>query len=158
MPAETATTASAASIAVRSQNDDSAYPPPSCSAFHGRNGSREWVVTTCGASWSNLATWPAKLAYHVCECKMSASPVAAAIDRSVDIVSRAGFAPTSSSVGLGRCAKTPGSSRGVAEAVHLDLDESPKLAGEVLDVHSGAAVDLGWVLAGEQRDSHEWQR
>ncbi len=27
--------ASAASIAVRSHQDDSAYPPPSCSAFHG---------------------------------------------------------------------------------------------------------------------------
>ena len=44
----TATTASAASYAVRSAQLDSRYPPPSCSAFHGRSGSSECAVTTCG--------------------------------------------------------------------------------------------------------------
>ena len=33
---------------MRSANDETAYPPPSCSAFHGRSGSSEWAVTTCG--------------------------------------------------------------------------------------------------------------
>ena len=40
--------ASAASTAVFSTQDDRAYPPPNCSAFHGRSGSRLCVVTTCG--------------------------------------------------------------------------------------------------------------
>ena len=48
MPSETATTADAWVAASRSAQDDSAYPPPSCSAFHGRSGSRECIVTTCG--------------------------------------------------------------------------------------------------------------
>ncbi len=47
---------------------------------------------------------------------------------------------------------------GVAEAVHLDVDEPSQLAGEVLDVHASAAIDLRGVLAGEQRDSHDRQR
>jgi hypothetical protein len=37
-----------------------------------------------------------------------------------------------------------------AEAVHRQLDKLPQLAREVLDVHAGAAVDLGWVLAREK--------
>ncbi len=47
---------------------------------------------------------------------------------------------------------------GVAEAVHLDVEEPAQLAGEVLDVHAGAPVDLRGVFAGEQRDSHDRQR
>ena len=46
--AETAMIASAASSAVRSQKLESAYPPPSCSDFHGRSGSRLCTVATCG--------------------------------------------------------------------------------------------------------------
>jgi len=38
--------------------------------------------------------------------------------------------------------------------VHRDLLQPRQLAGEVLDVHAGAAVDLRRVLAGEQRDAH----
>ena len=55
MAAETAITADAASYDVRSAHDDTAYPPPSCSAFHGRNGSRECAVTTWGTPCSRLA-------------------------------------------------------------------------------------------------------
>ena len=58
-------TASADSSAVFSHHEESAYPPPSCSAFHGRSGSRLWVETTCGTPCSSLATWPARLAYQV---------------------------------------------------------------------------------------------
>ncbi len=74
--------------------------------------------------------------------------------RSVDIVKSAALAPVPSSCGSGWCAKTPGSVRVFPEAVHVDVDESAELAGQVLDVHAGPAVNLRWVLAGEQRNSH----
>ena len=48
MAADTAMTPSACSMAVRSAKHDSAYPPASCSSFHGRSGSSEWHVMTCG--------------------------------------------------------------------------------------------------------------
>ena len=44
-----------------------AYPPPSCSAFHGRKGSRLCAVTTWGMPCSSCASCPAALAYQVCE-------------------------------------------------------------------------------------------
>ena len=47
---------------------------------------------------------------------------------------------------------------GLAEAMHLDVDQPAKLTREVLDMHPGPAVDLGWVLAGEERNSHDRQR
>ncbi|SKU32744.1 Uncharacterised protein [Mycobacteroides abscessus subsp. abscessus] len=55
IPLLTAMTASAACMAVCSTHDDTRYPPPSCSAFHGRRGSRECAVTTCGMPCSSLA-------------------------------------------------------------------------------------------------------
>ena len=88
--------ASAFSIAVRSQNDDNAYPPPSCSAFHGRNGSRLCVVITCGTSCSSLALCPAKLAYQVWLCTMSVPDAPAAIAKSIPMVRSAALAPASS--------------------------------------------------------------
>ena len=48
MPSETATTAAAEPADTRSHQLDRAYPPPSCSAFHGRSGSSECMVMTCG--------------------------------------------------------------------------------------------------------------
>jgi hypothetical protein len=48
MPSETATTAAAEVAATRSHHEETVYPPPSCSAFHGRRTSRECIVTTCG--------------------------------------------------------------------------------------------------------------
>src|SRR5579859_6043362 len=99
MPSDTATTAAAASTATRSHQEDSAYPPPSCSAFHGRSGSRECTVTTCGTPYSSDATCPPRLAYQVWEWIRSADPVAAAMDRSADITPRAWFAPASWSQG-----------------------------------------------------------
>jgi hypothetical protein len=53
MPCDTAMTAAADCIAVRSHQLDSAYPPPSCSAFHGRSGSSECAVSTCGTPYSS---------------------------------------------------------------------------------------------------------
>ena len=53
-----------------------------------------------------------------------------------------------------RSAVTPGSSARRAEAVHPDVGQPAQLAGEVLDVHPRAAVDLGRVLPGEQVDAH----
>ena len=40
----------------------------------------------------------------------------------------------------------------VPPAVNGEVDEARELAGEVLDVHAGAPVHLGWVLPREQRD------
>ena len=50
---------------------------------------------------------------------------------------------------------TPSSGAGVAEAMHLDVDQPAKFAGEVLDVHAGSAIDLGRVLAREEGNSHD---
>ena len=85
--------ASAASIPVRSHHDDSAYPPPSCSAFHGRSGSRLCVVTTCGTPCSSFATWPARFTYQVWLCTTSVPAHPAAISRSTPMVRSAAFAP-----------------------------------------------------------------
>ncbi len=41
-----------------------------------------------------------------------------------------------------------------APAVHREVHARGQLAREVLDVDARAAVDLGRVLAGEQRDAH----
>src|SRR5689334_10038848 len=95
MPSDTATIALAPSTDTFSAHDDSAYPPPSCSAFHGRSGSSECTVTTCGMSCSSPPRWPARLAYQVCECATWAPPSAATIDRSVEIVCRAELASES---------------------------------------------------------------
>jgi hypothetical protein len=40
---------------------------------------------------------------------------------------------------------------GLAPAVHAKVDAAAKLAGEVLDVDAGAAVDVGRVLPRQQR-------
>ena len=100
MPELTAITASAALTAVRSTHDEIRYPPPSCSAFHGRNGSSEWAVSTCGTSCSSDARCPAIPAYQVCECTTSASAAALAITSSADSVDSAGLAPRSCGVRL----------------------------------------------------------
>ena len=55
MPSDTAITAAAAVADTRSHQDEIAYPPPSCSAFHGRSGSSECMVTTCGMPYSSEA-------------------------------------------------------------------------------------------------------
>jgi hypothetical protein len=88
----TATTASAASYAVRSAQLDNRYPPPSCSAFHGRSGSSECAVTTCGTPYRSLAQWPAMFAYQVWEWTSSALSTAAVMVRSVDSTRRAELA------------------------------------------------------------------
>ena len=41
-----------------------------------------------------------------------------------------------------------------AHAVDADVDQPTQLAGEVLHMDPGTAVDLGRVLAGEQVDAH----
>jgi hypothetical protein len=38
--------------------------------------------------------------------------------------------------------------------VHLEVDQPGEIAGQVLDVHAGAAVDLGRVLTTQQGDAH----
>src|SRR6185312_11961272 len=108
IPLDTEMIASAASYAVFSAQEDNRYPPPSCSAFHGRCGSNECAVTTCGTPCSSLPMCPAMLAYQVCECSNSTLPVAATIDRSTDNVVSAAFAPDRS--GAGRCPVAPGRS------------------------------------------------
>ena len=149
-------TASAASIAVRSQNEDSAYPPPSCSAFHGRSGSRLCVVTTCGTPYSSLAVWPAKFAYQVWLCTMSVPAQPAAISRSTPMVRSAALAPASSA-GSGY-AVTPGSSRGAPKQCTRTSARRPQVPGQVLHVHAGAAVHLRRVLPGQQIDAQRVDR
>ena len=48
MPLLTAMTALASAYEDRSTQDETWYPPPSCSSFHGRMGSRECAVMTWG--------------------------------------------------------------------------------------------------------------
>src|SRR5215471_14816219 len=84
MPLDTAMMAAADSTATRSHQLDTAYPPPSCSAFHGRSGSSECTVITCGTPYSSEARCPPRLVYQVWECTRSADPAAAAMDRSAD--------------------------------------------------------------------------
>ncbi|CPU64172.1 Uncharacterised protein [Mycobacteroides abscessus] len=78
---------------MRSAHDDSAYPPPSCSAFHGRSGSSECADRTCGTPCSSPARWPPRFAYQVCECTRSAPATSSAICRSTPNVPSAAFAP-----------------------------------------------------------------
>ena len=85
----------------------------------------------------------------------SAPSTPAAIARSIDIACSAascGAAPPSAS--QARCATTPGASRSAPQQCTLDVDQPRQLARQVLDVHPGPAVDLGRVLAREQRDLH----
>ena len=75
----------------------------------------------------------------------------AAIVRSIETArsaARCGAPPASAS--HGSCATTrrlPVGGPRLAPAVHGDVDELRELAGEVLDVHARAAVDVGRVLA-----------
>ena len=85
----------------------------------------------------------------------SAPCTRAVITRSTDIAcsaARCGSLPTSAS--HARCATTPGVRALGAPAVHGQLLAPRELARQVLDVHAGPAVDLGRVLAREQRDAH----
>jgi hypothetical protein len=45
-----------------------------------------------------------------------------------------------------------------AEAVDVDVCQPAQLTGEVLDVHTRAAVHLGWPLACQQPDAHGLHR
>ena len=92
-------------------------------------------------------------AYQVCECSTSASPTAAAISRSIAERPQRGVGLGQPGRRRGRRAR-PASSRGDAEAVHVDVDDAAQLADEELDVHAGAAVDLGRVLPGQHRNPH----
>jgi hypothetical protein len=103
MPSETATTAAAEVAATRSAQEESAYPPPSCSAFHGRSGSSECMVTRWGTPYSRDARCPARLAYQVCECSTSAPATLSAIDRSIEKIR----STWSVSAAHGWCATTP---------------------------------------------------
>ena len=85
MPSDTATTAAAEPADTRSHQVESWYPPPSCSAFHGRSASSECMVMTCGMPYSMAARWPARLAYQVCEWTSCAPLTPAVMDRSVDM-------------------------------------------------------------------------
>ncbi len=91
-------TALAASTAVRS--DPCRYlvkPPPSCSFFHGRNGSSECAVKHVDVVESQM---PARAVYQVCECMTVAALAALAITRSADKVDSAALALPS--LGSGR--------------------------------------------------------
>ena len=56
MPWLTAMMRAAPSYAVRSTQEETRYPPPSCSSFHGRSGSREWALTTWGTPCRSAPT------------------------------------------------------------------------------------------------------
>jgi hypothetical protein len=96
-PALTAMIASAVANACSSAHDETRYPPPSCSAFHGRAGSSECEEITCGMPCSLLASTPPMLAYQVCEWTRSRPAAASAISRSIPSVWTAAFAPRSPS-------------------------------------------------------------
>ena len=80
-----------------------------------------------------------------------ASPTPAAIDRSAERIRSAALAPVEPRVVLGVRGRALAR---LAHAVHVDVDEPAQLADEEVDVHPGAAVDVGRVLPGEDRGSH----
>ena len=85
--------------------------------------------------------------------RRSAPSTPAAIDRSIDIArsaARCGASPASASQARWRRRRR----RGAPQACTVTSSSVRELAREVLDVHAGAAVDLGRVLAREQRDPH----
>ena len=82
-------TASASRIAVLSIHELMAYPLPNCSAFHARSGSRLWVVSTNGMSYSFFARKPAMDTYQVWVCAMSIPASALIWVRFRDSASRA---------------------------------------------------------------------
>ena len=102
----------------------------------------------------SFARWPPSCAYQVWRVhQLGAVDTPAAIDRSTDIARSAassGASPASASHGVVhdrvlavRPTRAPSTSA-----------KRRQLARQVLDVHAGAAVDLGRVLAREQRDLH----
>ena len=110
-------------------------------------------MTTCGMSCTSLARWPPRFAYQVWLWTRSASPVPAAIVRSIDI------ARSAASSGAGAGQRVPrlvadGAGAVGAPGVDVDLDQVAQLARQVLDVHAGPAVDVRRVLAREERGPH----
>src|SRR6201982_1296321 len=99
IPSETATTAAAEAADVRSHQVETAYPPPSCSAFHGRSASSEVIVITRACLYSKDARGRARWASQVWEWTSCADPTAAAMDRSVEPTCSAWLASASSSQG-----------------------------------------------------------
>ena len=154
MPELTAMTASAASTAVRSTHDEMRYPPPSCSAFHGRIGSSEWAVSTCGMPYSSAARCPASPVYQVCECTTVAvvggvghhqigrkcgQRRVGALERRVGLVDECPVARS-------------------AHAVHVDLAQIAQLRDEFGDVDACAAVHLGRIFTRHHRHPHAYDR
>ncbi len=43
----------------------------------------------------------------------------------------------------------------VAKAAHIDRHEFGEFAAEVFHMHAGAAVDVGWILIGEEQGFHQ---
>ena len=102
-------------------------------------------------SYSSLARCPARLAYQVWEWTRS-QPADAGGHRQVggeDAQRRVGAGEPRVVLGVGGGARPRR-----AQAVHVDVDEPAQLADEEVDVHAGAAVDVGRVLPGEDADPH----
>jgi hypothetical protein len=104
MPSDTAITAAADSTATRSHQLDGAYATELL-RLHGRSGSSQCTVITCGSH--SISQVPGEVGVQVCEWT-AALPTASVMDRSVEIVASAWFAPASRS--QGRWATAPGRS------------------------------------------------
>ena len=130
--------------------------PPSCSAFHGRSGSSECALTTCGTSYSSADRCPAMLAYHVGVDQLG--PGAADGDRQVDPegAQRRVGADSSARSAYDDEALLPGllgTRCAERDARGLDVVTGAQRRTSSATC-AGAAVDLGWVLAGQHVDSH----
>src|ERR1017187_5413538 len=176
MPSDTATTAAADSTATFSHQEERAYPPPSCSAFHGRSGSSECAVTMCGTPYRRAARWPALLPRAERLKRMRGDDVRHAVQEGSQVarqvgvpgvrVHQVGGADSSGHRQIGGdrlqglvrpIEQFPGLVRDGASpvralAVHRQVDEAAEFPGQIGDMHSGAAVHLRRVLARQQRD------
>ena len=125
-------------------------PPPSCSAFQGRRGSRLWVETTCGHSVQELG----HVTGQVRVPGVAVHDVGARAARRHLQVDAEGAqcrigALEPGRIGVGRDACLVPLS---AETVDAHVDVRAQLAGQVLHVHARPAVHLRRVLAGQLVD------
>ncbi len=94
---------------------------------------------------------PARLAYQVCECRMSTPLVASTISRSMPQRLEGGVGAEQ----RGRDGVGDRIAAGLPPAVHVDVDLAAQLRDEVLDVDARPAVDVRGPLSGQHSYAHE---
>ena len=143
-PSLTAMTASADSKAVCSIHREIAYPPPSCSAFHGRKGSRLCAVTTCGIPVQQLSQMAGRNWHTRCgSARGQRQRRSSAMARSTAERRQSGIRGgqrTRHQVRLRVCLVTRGT-----EAAHLHLKLPTQRMDEFGDVYASPPIHVRWI-------------